>query len=68
MGLLSLITKSKLGLFGKTPKLWPGSSPQSKLHNQYSLNGAPNQPNQPSPSRLDLNGEGPKEYLNNLPK
>lgn len=41
----------------------------SKLHNEYSINGKPNVPKKPSPSELDLNGEVPKSnYRDNAPE
>jgi hypothetical protein len=39
----------------------------SKLHNQYSINGNPNITNKPKPSVLDLNGQTPTKYTDNLP-
>jgi hypothetical protein len=39
----------------------------SKLHNQYSINGNPNITNKPNPSVLDLNGQTPTKYTDNLP-
>lgn len=38
----------------------PGSSKQSKLHDEYSLNGDPNIIGKPSPSNLDLDGLTPR--------
>ncbi len=52
---------------GVTPSTMPGASDQSKLHNEYSLNGSPNLPLKPSPSQLDLNGITPAKYTDNLP-
>lgn len=52
---------------GATPPTMTGASDQSKLHNQYSLNGNPNIPLKPSPSTLDLNGLTPSKYTDNLP-
>jgi hypothetical protein len=43
------------------------SNPQSTLHNEYSINGNPNLLGYPTPSELDLNGETPEQYLDNLP-
>lgn len=40
----------------------------SKLHDEYSINGAPNIVNKPSPSNLDLNGQTPSRYIDNLPQ
>lgn len=67
MGLLTLLSKSRFGLGGKTPNTLSQSLPNSALHNTYSLNGTPNLGNEPRPSRLDLNGRTPSQYLNNLP-
>jgi len=52
---------------GNTPNNMPGASSQSKLHDEYSLNGNPNLPLKPSPSQLDLNGVTPAKYTDNLP-
>lgn len=52
---------------GLTPPTMPGASSQSKLHDQYSINGNPNFPLKPSPSQLDLNGLTPPKYTDNLP-
>jgi hypothetical protein len=68
MGLLTLLSKSRFGLGGKTPSTLAQSLPTSTLHNTYSLNGSPNLANEPRPSRLDLQGQTPKQYINNLPQ
>jgi len=52
---------------GSTPSTMPGASEQSRLHNQYSINGNPNMAMKPSPSTLDLNGLTPPKYTDNLP-
>jgi hypothetical protein len=52
---------------GATPPTMTGASEQSKLHNQYSINGNPNVAMKPSPSTLDLNGLTPPKYTDNLP-
>lgn len=39
----------------------------SKLHNEYSINGIPNVKGQPNPSALDLDGIVPPKYLDNKP-
>lgn len=39
----------------------------SKQHNEYSINGTPTLPNLPIPSQLDLNGQTPSKYSDNLP-
>ena len=67
MGLLNKLTNngSTLSEFdGATPPQMDGSKEQSKLHNEYSLNGNPNVVDKPSPSGLDLNGKTPKKYNN----
>lgn len=35
----------------------------SKLHDVYSLNGKPFMSDKPKPSRLDLNGNTPPQYI-----
>jgi hypothetical protein len=68
MGLLDLLPSSNLGLQGSTPGQVPSANPNSTLHNQYSINGVPVQPQtQPSPSGLDLDGATPPKYLDNPP-
>jgi len=42
-----------------TSENMPGSSKQSKLHDEYSINNNPHIPQKPSPSQLDLNGITP---------
>lgn len=66
MGLLKLIEKTRLGLKGLTPPVTPGSLSSSTLHKTTSLNGIPNLPNS-VPSRLDLDGKLPGQYIDNLP-
>lgn len=40
----------------------------SKLHNQYSINGTPSLKDRPAPSKIDLDGKKPDyAYLDNLP-
>tara|TARA_Y100000592_G_C5445762_1_gene305933 strand:+ start:528 stop:746 length:219 start_codon:yes stop_codon:yes gene_type:complete len=54
---------------GDTPtNLTPGGTPDSKLHFEYSINGTPGLPGFPTPSELDLNGQTPEKYLDNLPE
>ena len=54
-------------LDGKTPSI--PNLKDSKLHNTYSLNGAPNIAGvKQSPSVLDLDGKTPSKYVDNLPK
>ena len=67
MGLLDKIQDSTLGLKGTTPTKFGDTASQSTLHNEYSLNGTPSLPNKPTPSSLDLQGETPDKYLDNLP-
>jgi hypothetical protein len=70
MGLLNKLTTdgSNLSQFdgNNIPKM-PGSEPTSILHYEYSLNGTPTMVNKPTPSNLDLNGQTPSKYLDNLP-
>jgi len=40
----------------------------SQQHNEYSINGTPTLPNLPVPSQLDLNGQTPPKYTDNLPQ
>lgn len=65
MGLLNLLPTSNLGYQGQTPQTLPGASNQSTLHYQSSINGNPNISR--PPSDLDLNGETPEKYTDNLP-
>ena len=68
MGLLDLLPTSNLGLDGATPPQIPSANPNSSLHYQYSINGAPTQTVPvPAPSALDLNGATPTKYLDNPP-
>lgn len=41
---------------------------ESKLHDEYSINGKPKFIGKPEPSELDLDGKLPSKYLENLPK
>ena len=54
MGLLDKLTTGVGSLLsngnGSTPSIPVGATDQSKLHDQYSINGNPNQANQPQPS------------------
>ena len=71
MGILNQLTQqgSNLSQFnGNTPPTMPSASPLSNVHYEYSLNGNPNIPNYPTPSQLDLDGQTPPQYLNNLPQ
>ena len=71
MNLLEKLQKegSTLSNFdGETPiNTSPSGTQNSKLHDAYSINGTPNLPGFPTPSELDLNGQTPEKYLNNLP-
>jgi len=54
---------------GATPTPPVGATAQSKLHDEYSINGVPNQPDKPTPSILDLNGVTPaNNYRDNAPE
>jgi hypothetical protein len=72
MSLLKKLKKdgSELSQFnGETPEsIVPGGTPDSKLHDSYSINGNPGLPGFPTPSELDLNGETPSKYTDNLPE
>jgi hypothetical protein len=53
---------------GGNVSIMPGTSPQSKLHNDYSINGNPNIVSKPTPSVLDLDGLTPSnQYRNTAP-
>lgn len=67
MGLLKMIGNTRFGYKGLTPNQMLSSLFQSKLHNQYSVNGDPNIANKPQPSNLDLNAQTPSQYVNNFP-
>jgi len=72
MGLLNKLQTdgSVLTAFnGATPPTPIGATDQSTLHDQYSLDGNPNQINVPQPSILDLNGQIPSVagHGNNTP-
>jgi len=71
MGILNKLQKegSNLSEFdGTTPPVTNEDTVQSNLHNTYSLNGNPTLSGYPSPSQLDLNGDTPPKYLDNLPE
>ena len=71
MGILNKLQTegSNLSKFdGETPTVPNPSTPESPLHNTYSLNGQPGVSNLPNPSTLDLDGETPKKYLDNPPQ
>jgi len=74
MALLDKYTQGGSTLSGpQSPSTPVGATDQSKLHDEYSLNGNPNVefPNpflklKPRPSGLDLNGIAPKGALNDI--
>lgn len=70
MALLNKYNQNISTLSGpQSPKTPVGATAESKLHDQYSLNGKPNQKNKPSPSILDLNGATPtNNYRNTAPE
>jgi hypothetical protein len=70
MALLDKYNKNTSTLAGpRSPKTPVGATAQSKLHDQYSLNGTPGVKGKPSPSILDLNGAIPSNnYKDNAPE
>jgi hypothetical protein len=71
MGLLNKLTTdgSQLSQYdGATPPPANIDVQGSTLHYQYSINGTPNMTEFPTPSQLDLNGQTPPKYLDNLPE
>lgn len=58
MGLLDRLPDSTLGLQGQTPQTLPGALPSSQLHGPQV---------DPDTSELDLDGNTPEQYMNNLP-
>jgi hypothetical protein len=71
MGLLNKLTTdgSQLSQYdGATPPPSNIDVQGSTLHYQYSINGTPNMTGFPTPSLLDLNGQTPPQYLDNLPE
>ncbi len=52
---------------GETPPVSNIDVSDSKLHDEYSINGTPGLPGFPTPSELDLNGVTPPKYTDNLP-
>lgn len=69
MSVLSKLTQQGTPLSkgnGATPSI-PAFA-DSKLHNQYSINGNPSIVGKPSPSNLDLDGKTPSKYSDNLPR
>ena len=65
MALIDKLKDSKFGLQGITPEGFDPKAKASKLHNEYSINGAPKLGGKPEPSLLDLNGAPPKGPLKN---
>jgi hypothetical protein len=65
---------NKLQTQGSNYSSLNGSTPSiptfklSKTHDQYSINGEPHINGKPSPSVLDLDGETPNKYTDNLPE
>lgn len=53
-------------LDGSTPSIPDFAS--SKLHKEYSINGIPTVNGKPVPSELDLDGQTPPKYMDNLPE
>jgi hypothetical protein len=71
MSILSKFTAegSDLSQFnGETPPITNQDTPNSPLHNEYSINGTPGLPGYPTPSELDMNGTTPEKYSDNLPE
>ena len=66
MAILGTQVTSTLGTKGETQNNL-GKLIDSKLHDQYSINGNPNIDNRPAPSTLDLDGKTPSKYVDNLP-
>ena len=75
---MSLLNKLQAGdaanqsFNGNTPAPSSFSTSTSPLPNTYSINGNPiindfQSVGGPSPSQLDLNGQTPSQYINNLP-
>lgn len=65
---------NKLQTQGSNLSSLNGSTPStpdfkgSKVHDQYSINGIPTQNGKPQPSQLDLDGQTPSKYTDNLPE
>lgn len=65
---------NKLKTQGSTLSSNNGATPsipnfhQSKVHDQYSINGNPTINGKPQPSVLDLDGVTPPKYSDNLPR
>jgi|TARA_X000001388_G_scaffold69536_1_gene58059 rhodanese-related sulfurtransferase len=67
MAILGTQVTSTLGTKGETQNNLDKLI-DSKLHDEYSINGIPNIDNKPAPSLLDLNGKTPEKYLDNKPR
>jgi hypothetical protein len=67
MAILGTQVTSTLSTKGETQNNL-GKLTDSKLHDEYSINGNPNIDNKPTPSLLDLDGKTPEKYLDNKPK
>jgi hypothetical protein len=67
MAILGTEVTSTLGTKGETQNNLDQLI-DSKLHDEYSINGNPNIDNKPAPSLLDLNGKTPEKYLDNKPR
>ena len=67
MAILGTEVTSTLGIKGETQNNLDKLI-DSKLHDEYSINGNPNIDNKPAPSLLDLNGKTPEKYLDNKPR
>jgi len=70
MALLDKYNKNTSTLSGpQSPKTPVGATDQSKLHDEYSINGGPKQNGKPAPSILGLGGQTPKNaYKNRTPE
>lgn len=69
MGILANLPNMNLGLKGVTPTGYIPTAKNSKLHNNYSINGNPTLNNKPSPSTLDLQAQVPAyNYRANAPE
>lgn len=71
MGILTQLQTdgSNLSEFdGTTPPISNEDTPQSNLHNMYSINGIPALTGYPTPSQLDIDGITPPKYMDNLPE
>ena len=67
MAILGTEVTSTLGTKGETQNNLDKLI-DSKLHDEYSINGNPNIDNRPAPSLLDLDGKTPEKYVDNKPK